>query len=510
MAFSYGEYDGEDESEPTLNELWNQTTPNNDLDTRTDALIKIAVRLAENSDHYGAISAAQAAGDLFEQMGNQDQVAHSHYFSGLQFMELKKFEEAKSEFAQAADAFHLAINDYGRGEALRMLGFAYKNLDDFPSAIDTWHDAIRILEAAFRPDAAGAIMLEIGQRQLENNHFELAMETFTKAVANFQLCDDLIGSGRSHVYIAKCLQNMGKPTEALPRLRDAVRIYEYLNEGHRLSDARMQLAIGLQEAGQFDEAEANFNLSIEFFKLHGSHKTTANCYVHLSEIERSRGNYFRAEELVKLARAIFDGCGYPYQVIGIDVDHAKRLFARGDDFGAEEILANALPKCDVAFSEITERDIRIYLCLIYQGWGQSERALQVLESHQHRSKQWTHDQKLRWQNAQAAALIGLGRVSDARPILEKAIAIDLVDMAPGQTARSYELLASTMDETQSNELTLIRANAVALHLKAGQVEDATRVSKLLLPDGPQVALKAVREADGQLAFLFDSSSLSGE
>jgi tetratricopeptide (TPR) repeat protein len=510
MGFSYGEYDGEEEVEPTLNELWAQTTPSNHLETRTAALVKIAVRLANSSDHYGAISAAQAAGELFEQLGDQGEVAQSHYFSGEQFMRLKKYAEARDEFIMAADAFHLAIDDFGRGESLRMLGYAFKNLDDFPAALEAWHDAVRILEASFSYSAAGAITLEIGQRQLENNHYELAMETFGKAMDSFQLCDDLIGAGRTHVYMAQCLQNLGKAKEALPRLRDAVRIYEYLEDSHRLADARMQLARGLQLAGQLDESESIFNLASEAFKTFGSHKATATTYVHLSEIERSRGNTKRAEELVTLARTIYDSCGYPFLVLGLDVANAVRLLESGNELAAEEILSKALSEFDENTNEKTEREVRTHLSLIYQAWGQYERALHLIENYQQRSKQWAFIEKLRWQNAQASALIGLGRISDARPILEKAIAIDLVEMAPGETARSYELLAMTMDEAQATELTLIRANSVALYLKAGQVAEATRVSGVLLPDGPQNALKAVREADGQLAFLFDATALAGE
>jgi len=498
-----------DDDEPTMSELWARVTPSNDLETRAEALKQISMRLALAEDYYGAVSAAQTLGQLYEEAGDVIEAGYAHCFAGLQFMASEDYEDAQKEFRAAVDSFENSISDTGLAEALRNLGFAYKATGDHNRAIDSWHSAIRILESTGENTAAGVLRLEIGERQISNSQHELAIESFVSANQLFEGVSDLLGVGRAQQRIGKALVALGRADEAVARLDIAVSMFSYLEEKHRIMFAKLDLGRAHLAAGFLDSAYNIFEEVAGEFKASGHHEANGDCQVHLAQISRDRGNLAQAEAQEKLARLIFSGCGAKAKVRTIDLAKAMRMVQSGDQFDAEELLSSLIAEVGECADSEDLREVSIQLANIYIGWKQPERGLQVLTQYQDFQGEWLFDQQIRWHNCHAAALIAMGRFADARPHLEKSIAVDKGDVAPAEVAMAYELLAATMDGSQGAGRAAVIGQSVAYYLQAGDAVSAKRVSAALMPESPQRALGYIREADGQLAFLFDSSS-SGE
>ena len=497
----------EDDQEPTMNELWARVNPNNDLETRAEALKQISMRLARAEDYFGAVSAAQTLGQLYEEAGDVVEAGFAHCYAGLQFMAAEEYTDAQKEFRASVDAFDKSTSDAGLAEALRHLGFAYKATGDHNQAIDAWHSAIRILECTGENTAAGVLKLEIGERQVANNQHELAIENFESANRLFEEVSDLIGVARSQQRIGKALVALGRASEAIVRLDIAIGMFTYLEEKHRNMFAKLDLGKAHLAAGFLDSAYSILEDVATEFKASSHHEANGDCQVQLSQISRSRGDLVQAAAQEKLARLIFAGCGAKAKVRSIDLARSMRMVHSGDSLEAEELLSNLLVEAGEEAQNEDLREVAVQLASIYIGWQQPERALQVLTRYEEFQGEWLFDQQIRWHNCHASALIALGRFAEARPHLEKAIAVDKGDLAPAEVGRAYELLAHTMAESQLTHRKEVLGQSVAYYLQAGEAESAKRVSAALLPESPLQALGFVREADGQLAFLFDANSL---
>ena len=300
---------------------------------------------------------------------------------------------------------------------------------------------------------------------------------------------------------------LGRASEAIVRLDIAIGMFTYLEEKHRNMFAKFDLGKAHLAAGFLDSAYSILEEVATEFKASSHHEANGDCQVQLAQISRSRGDLAQAGAQEKLARLIFAGCGSKAKVRSIDLARSMRMVHSGDSLEAEELLSNLLVEAGEDGQNEDLREVAVQLANIYIGWQQPERALQVLTQYEEFQGEWLFDQQIRWHNCHAAALIAMGRFAEARPHLEKAIAVDKGDMAPAEVGRAYELLAHTMVESQLAHRKEVVGQAVAYYLEAGEAESARRVSAALLPESPQQALGFVREADGQLAFLFDPNSL---
>lgn len=147
--------------------------------------------------------------------------------------------------------------------------------------------------------------------------------------------------------------------------------------------------------------------------------------------------------------------------------------------------------------------LRQLLAELYSKRQQHGMALEIVEGLVGKIDGLGFEEQTHWFNAHAGALVGLGRLAEARPILEKAIALDQAAAAPAAVARSYELLAQALDYEQQGSLAYCAGAAMAYYLKSGNPEAAANLARHLEPGGPQRALALLREADGQLSFLND-------
>lgn len=495
-----------DDDEPSMKQLWAQTGLGNSLETRATALRTIALRLAAKGEYFKAISAAQTAGTLFDEMGETEEVAQSHFFVGLQYMEMARPKDAQPEFRNAIDNFVAIGNTAGQAEATRQLGFAHKFSEEFNEAIDAWHRAIPLLEEEGEYILAGISILEIGERQVANTQYEIAIETFERALQHFKDSNDLIGVGRAKNLIGNAYVSLGRPLEALEWLDGARETFKYIEDNHRRMSAEFDLACGFEAAGFTDEAITNFEAVGASFKKANHHEQHGDCLVHLSKLNRDRGETGKANEQEKTARLVFDGCGARQKVRSVDISSAIRMADAGDEFDAEELLSAIIVSASGESESVDLREVKIRLSEIYTRWQQPDRALQVLSEDAELTEASSFAQKIRWHNAYAASLIGVARVDEARPHLERSLSFDMTELAPQETGRAYELLAMTMVGLQEPERDKILGQATAYYLKANDLAGAKRVAQLILPASPHNALCLLREADGQLPFFNDASS----
>lgn len=504
MGLGFGSFfEHQPEEGVTLQELWKDTTLDKDIQTRTRALVKIAERLGDSGDTGGAISAAETASELFKQQDNTRQVAHGYFFIGEQYFSMNSFEEAKKYFGYAESEFESTLHAEGQGEALKMLGYCNVSLNSRDRAFDCWHKAVGLFEEVWEPASAGLVTMEIGKLHHSTGAFEVALASYDRAFNFFKDADDLLGSANYHLESSLTLASLGRHEAAATHLESALQIYEFTENEFLANLVKYRLGIVYGDFGNHSDGIRLLEESAAGNRRFKVHHAVARCDLAKAIILQQVGQVSEAKAILVSVRAVFEGLGEIGSLIEAETALARNLLLKGDSLAAEELLAKNLKQATEKADSATEVMLRQLLAELYSKRQQHSMALEIVEGLVGKIDGLGLEVQTHWFNAHAGALVGLGRLAEARPILEKAVALDQSESAPLAVARSYELLSLTLDYEQQGSLAYCAGAAVSYYLKGGNPEAAARLARNLEPAGPQRALALLREADGQLSFLND-------
>jgi tetratricopeptide (TPR) repeat protein len=504
FGFSNFNFDRPEGAELSMDDLWNDTRADKNITARMHALTEIATRLAEEGEQWKAIGAAEAAMELFKQLDEALSLAHGNFFLGEQYFALEKYEEARKLFGYAETEFENLINDEGRAESLKMLGYSNRELKNLDVALECLRQAAEIFVDQAQYTTAGILTLDIGQLQQQKGAFEVALNVYEKALEQFQSADDLIGSGRYHLATAEALDMLERLEESKQHIEDGLQIFEFINHAWFTNVSKFRLGRILGEMGQYEEALALLTDAAEVNRKHGHHlREAAFCELERAKVLRLAGRFQESRQILKQLKAVFEGVGEPTFAIDAELQQAKILRAEGAFWEAEEILAKNLTSILESDNPGLASSLVICLAESYSDSGRHEEALNLIESQPALTIGLNLKKQVAWNNCHARALIGLQRLADARPFLEKAVAVDVGPYGVASTARTYELLSMALEPGQQEAALGFRAAAISLYLKAGEPATAFRLAKPMEPKGPHSALEALRTADGQLSFFAD-------
>ena len=505
MGFGFSNFDFErpEGFELSMDDLWDATRATKNIDGRKNALVEIALRLAYEGETWKAIGAAEAALELFKQLDESLSLAHAYFFLGEQHYALSNYSDARKYFGYALTDFENLINEEGRAESLKMLGYSNRDLKNTDIALDCLRKSVEIYADLFQNTSAGIVTLDIGQIQLQKGAFEVALVVYDKALEYFQLADDLIGAGRYHLAAAEALSMLERLNDSKSHIEDGLQIFEFIGNIWFTNVSKFRLGCILGELGEYAQAIDLLNEAGEANRRGGHHfREAAICDLERAKVLRLSGQISEARQLVGKLKAVFNGVGEKGLVINAELTKAKILRAQGAFWEAEEIMAKNL---EAALEEggVTASSLVVNLAESYCDTGRYEDALNLLEAQSTLVVGVNLDKQARWHNVHAAALIGLNRLADARPVLQKAVSIDVGPHCLKTVARTYELLAMSLEPGQLETSVKFTAAAISLYLKAGDPASAAKLAKPMEPKGPDLALESLRVADGQLSFFAD-------
>lgn len=506
MGFGFSNFDFErpEGAEPSMDELWDETKVSRSVERRTRALVEIALRLADDEEYWKAIAAAEAAVELLKEQDEALSLGHGYFFLGEQHYALSRYEEARKFFGYALTDFENLIHSWGRAEALKMLGYTNRDLDNQDLALDCLRQAAEVYAELLQYTSAGVVTLDIGQIQQNKGAFEVALVVYEKALAYFQDGDDLIGSGRYHLAAAEALDMLERLDEAKVHVEDALAIFEFIKHAWFINVAKYRLGRILGELGQYEEAIARLSEAAEANRRSGHHhREAAICELEHAKVLRMAGRTGEAHKLLLQLKAVFGGVAEKGLVIDVELQIAKILRAQGAFWEAEELLVKNLQGAIESKGMGLATSLVLELAKSYCDNARFEDALNLIESQAELISGVNLKKQVYWHNVHAAALLGLKRLADARPILEKAVSVDPGPHHLTTVARTYELLSQALEPGQSEASAKMLAAAMALYLKGGDPSSAARLAQPMEPKGPHLALESLRAADGQLSFFAD-------
>jgi tetratricopeptide (TPR) repeat protein len=500
--------EGYETEEPTMAELWERATEENEYETRTNALVTLAVRLRTKGEYWKSMASAQTALDLFQKAGDQYQVGCSYMHIGECHYLLDNHTDAIEQYSIAADIFQSIANDSARGEALGNLGMSHAAAGNEGEAILAWRNAIEIQISAGDHGKAGRTAIDLGEMLGGKSRQKEALSAFKEALEHFQEANDIFGTVRANDRIAAALIDLGEMTEAVDRLKEALALADYMELGARVAYQKYRLGWTYVLMNRYAEAIPLLEEAAAAQKEVGNFAASAESDLQRGHALRGLGRGEEALELYKTVRAVFQGVNQKSMVANTDLTIGYYLSTQDKLLEAEHPLLSALSIGNELNDLWLQRVARIHLAELYLEREQPAEALAMLSKYE--ADDWAQDtyRKACYISAKAKALVQLGNISEGRELARQVIDLHATQTMPQEAAEAYELLVVTGDGEDPAELDRLTAMAIANYLAADETAEAVRLSKRMLPKRGEAPYLS-RGRDYEQPTLFDEVITQG-
>jgi tetratricopeptide (TPR) repeat protein len=458
-----------------------------DPEPRGYALLEMAHRMHLASDYRQVSAYAEAAREAFHTNEQRVDEALAAYVEARANRSLDDYDAAIA----AADVAAAINREYGRdvelGDALNLRANCLERLNRLDEAEPAYLEAVDILFAANRITQAGIALLNVGEIQGRTDRITESLMTFQRALSVFTEGSDFVGVGRAHDRIAASLIEMGQLDDAVEHLREALRLFEYLDEEWYWFNAKYRLGWTLVTCGQTEEAIPLLSDAATHYKSKGEFVRAAECDIQIAHAFSAEGRYAEAEDLYRKTRAVFAGAGklsdarFAEGNLAINLGRQARyseaipIYRRlieeaqnvGDDFGFRSLttrLANELRNLDT-FVDV-EESLKVLDSSPVEDWGDHtyERILQL--------------------GAYRASHAWLGRDEEAEQYAKAILEFPVESSYMAYIASSYATLGKAADlRGESAKADQLIAQAVAMFLADGEDESARELSRRFLVPG---------------------------
>ena len=467
------------------NELW-QLTQSDDKQVRADALIELAWRMqSANGPREGMIEAATARA-LYAELDMPAGESRAGYFEARSLHQFDRCEEAIPILDRTIELYRMYAGEIELADAIAQRAECMGELDNVAECESGYRTAIALYEGndAFTP--AGIASLNLGESQGSDSRQSEALVSFTHALEVFQRGGDLTGSGRAHDRMAAALIDMGDLDEAIEHLREALRIFEYMQVEWRWNWAKYRLGWTLVSNGEPDEARPLLEDAASFYKARNEYARAADADTQLAHALSNTGSEEAARELYRSTRAVYAGLGKTHAAALADgniaaslarsgeYDEAVTLYRKVIEFAREHddgyLVRGVSTRLAAALLELetfdaAEEALRVLDDSPVENWGDALADLVSQLDMYRRVYAWLgHDEK---------------EVEVANRILSFGVQSGFMSA----TANAYRTLGLREDLLGNHEQsTLLLAQAIALYLADGNDYSARELSKRLMPE----------------------------
>jgi tetratricopeptide (TPR) repeat protein len=465
-------------------ELW-ELAGSQDKDERAQALLRLAVRMQVSGSVEESLSQASSARELFIELGSEENEARSGYYEARAHFEAGNYAAAIAVLERTIDLYRVYASEVDLAAAISLKAKSCRDLKHLDQAKENFSIASNLYASNGSYTAAGICALEVLEIQGREGHQTEALATGNRALEIFRDGSDLIGVGRAHDRIAASLIDLGDIYTALEHLREALRVFTYIENEYYSAWANYRLGWALVTVGQNAEAIPLLETASRWYKDNENYSAAADADTQLAHALANEGKEEQARELYLTTKAIYAGTGRPEGArladgniaaslarSGMYTDSIK-IYRRLIDEGREvedgylvRAISTRLANCLVELQtfETAEEALRILDAVPVEDWGDSrfDRVFQ-LDSYMNTNS-------------------FLGRVDEveryAKAILEFGIEAGFISY----TANAYKLLGLIeFDRGNEEGSNALIAQAIALYLADGSDETARELSNRLLP-----------------------------
>lgn len=470
--------------DPTDAELW-ELAGSQDKAERAQALLQITMRMQAHGEVESSLSQASSARQLFIDLEMEYDEARAGFYEARAHFESGNFDSALKVIDRTIELYRVYASEVDLAAAISLKAKAQRDLKLRAAAQENFQIACNLYASNGSHTAAGICALEVLEIQGADGRQSEALITGRRALEIFQEGADLIGVGRAHDRIAASLIDLGDIYTAIEHLREALRVFLYVEHDYYSAWGQYRLGWTLVTVGQNTEAIPLLEAASRWYKDNQNYTSAADADTQLAHALTNEGKEEQARELYRTTKAIYAGSGNPEGARLADGNIAaslarselfeeaiaiyRRLIDEGraanDGYLVRAIstrLANSLR--ELSTFEAAEEALDLLNAVPLEDWGDSrfDRVFQ-LDSYMNINS-------------------FLGRIDEveryAHLILEFGIEPGFISF----TANAYKLLGLIeFDRGNENLSNSLIAQAIALYLADGSDETARELSNRLLP-----------------------------
>jgi tetratricopeptide (TPR) repeat protein len=197
------------------------------------------------SDPHAMLRYAADALDLAAKSGTQAQIAGSHQYTARAQLLLGRLDEAVASAFSAAKAFD-AIGDIDAyAQCLSLIGLCRRHEGRYAEALEQFRTALALID-----DEASGMTPTIAARSRPDAHFR----------------------------IAQCLVALGRRTDAISTLTEAIVLMETLRPDLRQAEALQTLAALLAEEGRTEQSRTTYARAAQVYEAIGDAEASSRCH----------------------------------------------------------------------------------------------------------------------------------------------------------------------------------------------------------------------------------------
>jgi serine/threonine protein kinase/tetratricopeptide (TPR) repeat protein len=200
-------------------------------------------------------------------------------------------------------------NLQSKADLFQAIGIAYKLIDKPDEALRCYQQSLEIKQKLGLKRGMASSFGEIAQVQATRRNFPEAEQAFREALGLLRELGDKGALSSTLVSFGSFLnEDLGRPDEGLPLLREALQIRRETGNANGEALVLNNLGAYYQVKGQFDQAQAHFELALKIREKGGAPRDIADTLHNLAETlvrrgqyDQSRAHYVRARDLRRQA-----------------------------------------------------------------------------------------------------------------------------------------------------------------------------------------------------------------
>lgn len=240
--------------------LWERIPETNGIE-RANTYYELSARIYARGQYDEALALAESARDIYTELGSgraNEELAQAYSAIGYNLNQLKRIDEAATAMSQAVDLLRKNKSPIAL-ELACTLGEWWYSSKKYQEVVETMNECAQEHLVDGNELGAASDLHLIGCAYRELGNYPAAIEAFEEARGLYKKHKEVIHVARCDQKIASCYNKLGDGDKALDKARIALDVFETAHDHRRQVITLFEYAKALELLGDFDDALATLD-----------------------------------------------------------------------------------------------------------------------------------------------------------------------------------------------------------------------------------------------------------
>ena len=240
--------------------LWERIPETNGIE-RANTYYELSARIYARGQYDEALALAESARDIYTELGSgraNEELAQAYSAIGYNLNQLKRIDEAATAMSQAVDLLRKNKSPIAL-ELACTLGEWWYSSKKYQEVVETMNECAQEHLVDGNELGAASDLHLIGCAYRELGNYPAAIEAFEEARGLYKKHKEVIHVARCDQKIASCYNKLGDGEKALDKARIALDVFETAHDHRRQVITLFEYAKALELLGDFDDALATLD-----------------------------------------------------------------------------------------------------------------------------------------------------------------------------------------------------------------------------------------------------------